>query len=38
MAGRKAVTETIAVRYILASKREKSRILDELCANDGLAP
>ncbi|AEF37121.1 integrase catalytic subunit [Mycolicibacter sinensis] len=32
---RKAVTETIAVRYILASKREKSRILDELCATTG---
>ena len=35
LAERKAVTETIAVRYILASKREKSRILDELCANTG---
>jgi hypothetical protein len=32
---RRAVTETIAVRYILASKREKSRILDELCATTG---
>lgn len=32
LAERKAVTETIAVRYILAGKREKSRILDELCA------
>ena len=35
LAERKAVTETIAVRYILASKREKSRILDELCATTG---
>ncbi|OBK84485.1 integrase catalytic domain-containing protein [Mycolicibacter sinensis] len=32
LAERRAVTEAIAVRYILASKREKSRILDELCA------
>ena len=35
LAERKAVTETIAVRYILAGKRDKSRILDELCANTG---
>ena len=35
MAERRAVAETIAVRYILASKREKSRILDELCATTG---
>lgn len=35
MAERKAVTETIAVRYILARKRDKSRILDELCATTG---
>jgi hypothetical protein len=35
LAERTAVTETIAVRYILASKREKSRILDELCAMTG---
>src|SRR3546814_786733 len=35
LAERKAVTETIAVRYILAGKREKSRILDELCATTG---
>lgn len=35
MAERKAVTETIAVRYLLASKGGKSRILDELCANTG---
>ena len=32
---RRAVTETTAVRYILASKSGKSRILDELCANTG---
>ncbi len=35
LAERKAVAETIAVRYILASKRDKSRILDELCATTG---
>lgn len=35
LAERKAITETIAVRYILASKRDKSRILDELCATTG---
>jgi hypothetical protein len=35
LAERKAVTETIAVRYILAGKRDKSRILDELCATTG---
>ncbi len=35
MAERKAVTETIAVRYLLAGKRDKSRILDELCATTG---
>lgn len=35
LAERKAVTETIAVRYILASKGEKGRILDELCATTG---
>ncbi|OBB91699.1 DDE-type integrase/transposase/recombinase [Mycolicibacterium peregrinum] len=32
---RRAVAETTAVRYVLASKRGKSRILDELCANTG---
>ncbi|UNB52107.1 DDE-type integrase/transposase/recombinase [Mycolicibacterium sp. YH-1] len=32
---RRAVAETIAVRYILASKRDKGRILDELCATTG---
>lgn len=35
MAERRAVTETTAIRYSLASKRGKSRILDELCANTG---
>lgn len=35
LAERRAVTETTAVRYVLASKRDKSRILDELCANTG---
>ena len=35
MAERRAITETAATRYPLASKRGKSRILDELCANTG---
>jgi hypothetical protein len=35
LAERRAVTETTAVRYNLASKRGKSRILDELCATTG---
>lgn len=35
LAERRAVAEAIAVRYILAGKREKSRILDELCATTG---
>lgn len=35
MAERRAITETAATRYQLASKRVKSRILDELCANTG---
>ena len=35
MAERRAVTEATAIRYTLASKRGKSRILDELCANTG---
>ena len=35
MAERRAVTETTAVRYKLASKRGKGKILDELCANTG---
>ena len=32
---RRAITETAATRYQLASKGGKSRILDELCANTG---
>jgi hypothetical protein len=32
---RRAITQTAATRYQLASKRGKSRILDELCANTG---
>jgi integrase-like protein len=32
---RRAITETAATRYQRASKRGKSRILDELCANTG---
>jgi len=35
LALRRAITETAATRYLLASKRGKSRILDELCANTG---
>lgn len=35
LAERRAVAETIAVRYLLESKRGKGRILDELCANTG---
>lgn len=35
LAQRRAITQTIAARYQLASKRGKSRILDELCANTG---
>jgi hypothetical protein len=35
LAERRAVTETTALRYHLASKRGKSRILDELCATTG---
>jgi hypothetical protein len=35
LAERRAITETAATRYHLASKRGKSRILDELCANTG---
>ena len=35
LAQRRAITETAAARYQLASKRGKSRILDELCANTG---
>jgi hypothetical protein len=32
---RRAITEAAATRYQLATKRGKSRILDELCANTG---
>jgi hypothetical protein len=35
LAERKAVTQAAAIRYQQASKRGKSRILDELCANTG---
>jgi len=35
LAERRAITDTAATRYQLASKRGKSRILDELCANTG---
>ena len=35
LAERRAITEAAATRYQLASKRSKSRILDELCANTG---
>ena len=35
LAERRAVTETTAVRYKLAGKRGKTRILDVLCANTG---
>ncbi|WP_237394459.1 integrase catalytic domain-containing protein [Mycobacterium intracellulare] len=35
LAERRAITETTATRYQQASKRAKSRILDELCANTG---
>ncbi len=35
LAERRAITQTAATRYQLASKGGKSRILDELCANTG---
>ena len=35
LAERRAVTETIAIRYSLADKRSKGIILDELCATTG---
>ena len=35
MGQRKAVTKAIATRYKRASKAEKSKILDELCATTG---
>ena len=35
MAERRKVTEMTAIRYVVADRRVKSRILDELCANTG---
>lgn len=35
LAERRAVTEMTAIRYVVADRRFKSRILDELCANTG---
>jgi hypothetical protein len=35
LAERRAVTEMTAIRYAVADKHVKSRILDELCANTG---
>lgn len=35
LAERRAVTEMTAIRYVVADRRVKSRILDELCANTG---
>ena len=35
MAERRAVTDMTAVRYVVADRAAKSRILDELCANTG---
>ncbi|MEH3141993.1 MAG: DDE-type integrase/transposase/recombinase [Mycobacterium kyogaense] len=35
LAQRRAITEAAAARYLLARKGEKTRILDELCANTG---
>src|ERR1700738_1053038 len=35
LAERRAVTEMTAIRYVVADRRLKSRILDELCANTG---
>ena len=35
MAERRAVTEMTAIRYVVADRRVKGRILDELCANTG---
>jgi len=32
---RRAVTEMTAIRYVVADRQAKSRILDELCANTG---
>ena len=35
LAERRAVTETTAIRYVVADRRVKGIILDELCANTG---
>ena len=35
MTERRAVTEMTAIRYVVADRPAKSRILDELCANTG---
>ena len=35
LAERRAVTEMTAIRYVVADRQVKSRILDELCANTG---
>ena len=35
LAERKAVTKMIAIRYAVADRRAKGRILDELCAKTG---
>ena len=35
LAERRAVTEMTAIRYVVAGRPAKSRILDELCANTG---
>jgi hypothetical protein len=35
LAERRAVTEMTAIRYVVADRRVKSKILDELCANTG---
>ena len=35
LAERRAVTDMTAIRYVVADRRVKSRILDELCANTG---
>src|ERR1700757_5506081 len=35
LAERRAVTEMTAIRYVVAERAAKSRILDELCANTG---
>lgn len=32
---RRAVTEMTAIRYVVADRPAKSRMLDELCANTG---